>query len=189
MHARSGEHRRCRACYGDATRLDLLRTAGAGTARVLVVAVDDMDQSLRIVDLAHEHFPHLQIVARARDVTHWNELRDRGVLRVDRELFESSLRSGRTVLELLGQSPHEARQHALRFRRHNLQLFEKMYPHHRDRERMIAVVKQGRRQLEEQMARERAENEERRQRGEERLPGWDPAPGHAPREGGSDIGP
>ena len=175
--------------YGDATRLDLLRTAGAGTARVLVVAVDDMDQSLRIVDLAHEHFPHLQIVARARDVTHWNELRDRGVLRVDRELFESSLRSGRTVLELLGQSPHEARQHALRFRRHNLQLFEKMYPHHRDRERMIAVVKQGRRQLEEQMARERAENEERRQRGEERLPGWDPAPGHAPREGGSDIGP
>ena len=175
--------------YGDATRLDLLRTAGAGTARVLVVAVDDMDQSLRIVDLAHEHFPHLQIVARARDVTHWNELRDRGVLRVDRELFESSLRSGRTVLELLGQSPHEARQHALRFRRHNLQLFEKMYPHHRDRERMIAVVKQGRRQLEEQMARERAENEERRQRGEERLPGWDPAPGHAPREGGSDLGP
>jgi hypothetical protein len=54
---------------------------------------------------------------------------------------------------------------------------------------MIAVVKQGRRQLEEQMARERAENEERRRRGEERLPGWDPAPGHAPREGGSDLGP
>jgi glutathione-regulated potassium-efflux system ancillary protein KefC len=48
-----------------------------------------------------------------------------------------------------------------------------MYPHHRDRARMIAVVKQGRQQLEEQMARERAETAERRARGEERLPGWD----------------
>jgi glutathione-regulated potassium-efflux system ancillary protein KefC len=160
--------------YGDATRLDLLRTAGAQRARVLVLAVDDVEQSLRIVELAQQHFPHLELVARARDVTHWNQLRDRGVLRVERELFESSLRSGRTVLELLGQTPHEARHHAMRFRRHNMELFEKMHPHYRDRQRLIAVVKQGRQQLEEQMARERAENEERRRRGDERLPGWDP---------------
>jgi glutathione-regulated potassium-efflux system ancillary protein KefC len=159
--------------YGDATRLDLLRTAGAGKARVLVVAVDDKEQSLRIVDLAREHFPQLEIVARARDVPHWNALRDRGVLRVERELFESSLRSGRTVLELLGATPHAARRHAMRFRRHNLELFEKMYPQHRDRARMIAVIKEGRQQFEEQMARERAENEARRRRGDERTPGWD----------------
>jgi len=159
--------------YGDATRLDLLRTAGAASARVLVVAVDDKEQSLRIVDLVREHFPKLELVARARDVPHWNALRDRGVMRVERELFESSLRSGRTVLELLGQAPHEARRHAVRFRRHNMELFEKMYPHHRDRARMIAVVKEGRQQLEEQMAREREENEARRKRGDERMPGWD----------------
>jgi len=159
--------------YGDATRLDLLRTAGAGEARVLVVAVDDKEQSLRIVDLAREHFPGLELVARARDVPHWNALRDRGVLRVERELFEASLRSGRTVLEVLGHTPFEARRQAMRFRRHNLELFEKMYPHHRDRARMIAVVKEGRHQLEEQMARERAENAARQQRGEERLPGWE----------------
>jgi glutathione-regulated potassium-efflux system ancillary protein KefC len=159
--------------YGDATRLDLLRTAGAESARVLVVAVDDKEQSLRIVDLARENFPHLELVVRARDVTHWNALRDRGVMRVEREVFESSLRSGRTVLEVLGHAPHEARQQAMRFRRHNLALFEKMYPHHRDRARMIAVGKAGRQQLEEQMARERAETEARRQRGEERTPGWE----------------
>ena len=158
--------------YGDATRLDLLRTAGAAQAQVLVIAVDDKEQSLRIVDLAHEHFPHLELVARARDVPHWYALRDRGVTRVQRELFESSLRSGRTVLELLGASPHAARQQAMRFRRHNLELFEKMYPQHRDRARMIAVVKEGRQQFEEQMARERAENASR-QRGDERMPGWD----------------
>jgi glutathione-regulated potassium-efflux system ancillary protein KefC len=159
--------------YGDATRLDLLRTSGAQTAKVLVIAVDDREQSLRIVDLAREHFPHLELVARARDVPHWNELRDRGVMRVEREVFESSLRSGRTVLEVLGLPPHEARTQAMRFRRHNLALFEQMYPHHRDRKRLIAVVKEGRQQLEEQMARERADAQERLRRGEERTPGWD----------------
>jgi glutathione-regulated potassium-efflux system ancillary protein KefC len=159
--------------YGDATRLDLLRTAGAASARVLVIAVDDKEQSLKIVDLAKEHFPHLALVARARDVPHWNALRDRGVMHVERELFESSLRTGRTVLEMLGQQPHEARRQAMRFRRHNLALFEKMHPLYRDRARMIAVVKEGRQQFEEQMARERAEREERRQRGEEREAGWE----------------
>ncbi|MEY4882647.1 MAG: hypothetical protein RIS34_501 [Pseudomonadota bacterium] len=144
-----------RVFYGDATRLDLLRTAGAATARILVVAVDGVDPSLEIVDLVKEHFPNLQIVARARDVTHWNQLRDRGVMRVERELFESSLRSARSVLELLGHSTDEARQTARIFRQHNLELFEKLHPHYQDRAKLIAVVKQGRQQLEEQMAQER----------------------------------
>ena len=151
-----------RVFYGDATRLDLLRTAGAATAKILVVAVDDVEQSLKIVDLAKEHFPQLQIVARARDVTHCNKLRDRGVLLVERELFEASLRSARTVLELLGQPPHEARQSAMRFRQHNISLFEKMYPHRKDRSKLIAVAKQGRLQLEEQMAQEREQLAQRR---------------------------
>jgi glutathione-regulated potassium-efflux system ancillary protein KefC len=112
-------------------------------------------------------------VARARDVPHWNDLRDRGVVRVDREVFESSLRTGRRVLELLGQTPYEARRHAVRFRRHNFELFERMYPLHRDRAKMIAVAKEGRQQLEAQMASERADTEARRDRGDERLPGWD----------------
>jgi glutathione-regulated potassium-efflux system ancillary protein KefC len=161
--------------YGDATRLDMLRTAGAAAAKVLVIAVDDTRQSLAIVDLAREHFPQLELVARARDVTHWNELRDRGVMRVEREVFESSLRSARTVLEVLGFAPYEARVQAMRFRRHNLELFERMYPHHKDRAKVIAVIKQGRRQLEEQMAQERAEHDKRRrdEQAQIRSPGPD----------------
>ena len=144
-----------RVFYGDATRLDLLRTAGAAHAKILVVAVDDKEQSLATVDLLRAHFPHLQIVARARDVTHWHELRERQVTLVQRELFESSLRSAHSVLELLGQSAEAAGQVIQRFRQHNLELFEKMHPHHRDRAKLIAVVRQGRQQLEEQMAAER----------------------------------
>jgi glutathione-regulated potassium-efflux system ancillary protein KefC len=146
-----------RVFYGDATRLDLLRTAGAATARILVVAVDNVEQSLKIVDLAKAHFPQLQIVARARDVTHWNKLRERGVMRVERELFESSLLSARSVLEILGRDSADALASALRFRQHNLALFEKLHPHYRDQAKLIAVVKEGRAQLEEQMALERSE--------------------------------
>ena len=144
-----------RVFYGDATRLDLLRTAGAASAKILVLAVNNVEQSLKIVDVVQENFPQLQIVARARDVPHWNALRDRGVMRVERELFESSLRSARCVLELLGQSPAAASHAAERFRQHNLELFERMYPHRKDREKFIAMARQGRMQLEAQMAQER----------------------------------
>ncbi len=154
-----------RVFYGDATRLDLLRTAGAAKAKILVVAVDDVEQSLEIVDIAREHFPHLQIVARAHDVTHWNKLRDRQVMWVEREMFESSLRSARSVLELLGQEPFEARQAAMRFRQHNLELFEKLHPHYRDQAKLISVIKEGRNQLEEQMAQEREDKAQRRPQG------------------------
>ena len=153
-----------RVFYGDATRLDLLRIAGAEHARVLVVAVDDPEQSLKIVTLARKHFPQLQLVARARDLTHWNALRDLGVTLVQRELFESSLESARTVLELMGQSPTLAQEMTRRFREHNIALADRMYPHHKDRAKMMAVAREGRAQLAEQMAKERQEHTEREAR-------------------------
>jgi glutathione-regulated potassium-efflux system ancillary protein KefC len=152
-----------RVFYGDATRLDLLRTAGAAQAKILVLSVDDIEQSLKIVDVVKENFPQLQIVARARDVTHWNALRDRGVMRVERELFDSSLRSARSVLELLGQPQDAAQQAAERFRQHNLALFEQMYPHRNNREKFIAVARQGRMQLEAQMKKEREQLAQQRE--------------------------
>jgi glutathione-regulated potassium-efflux system ancillary protein KefC len=75
------------------------------------------------------------------------------------------------VLEVLGVAPGEARRQAMRFRRHNLQLFEQMYPHYQNRSKLIAVVKEGRRQFEEQMATERAELAQRRREGGE-GPSW-----------------
>ena len=153
-----------RVFYGDATRLDLLRIAGAEHARVLVVAVDDPEQSLKIVTLARKHFPQLQLVARARDLTHWNALRDLGVTLVQRELFESSLESARTVLELMGQSPTRAQEMTRRFREHNIAQADRMYPHQKDRAKMVAVAREGRAQLAEQMAKERQEHTEREAR-------------------------
>jgi glutathione-regulated potassium-efflux system ancillary protein KefC len=150
-----------RVFYGDATRLDLLRTAGAGTAKVVVVAVDDMEQSLKIADLIRENFPNARIVARARNVAHVYQLLDRKVEHIEREVFESSLRSARSVLEGLGWPAHEARETAMRFRLRNIQLMHEVYPHYKDRAKLIAAQKEGRQQFQEQIARER---EERRQR-------------------------
>ena len=145
-----------RAFYGDATRLDLLRNAGAATAKVLIVAVDNVEQSLEIVNICKEHFPQLELVVRARNVQHYYELRAKGVTLIQRETFESSLLSAQDVLRVLGHSPADARASTQRFRDHNVAQIELMWPHHKDEERLISLAKAGRQQLEELMAQERA---------------------------------
>ncbi len=150
------------AFYGDATRLDLLRTAGAAKAKVLVVALDDVEQSEKLALLAREHFPNLTLVARARNVTHYNALRRLGVKHIQRETFESALLSSREVLEQLGHAPHEARQLAQAFRVHNLQQLDAMLPHLGDEQQIIAIAKQGRQQLETLWAEQRAQTQARR---------------------------
>ncbi len=147
--------------YGDATRLDLLRKAGGGEARVLVVAIDDIEQSLALVDMAREHFPALQIVARARNVQHYYQLRDRGVTLIERETFDSALMSARGVLEALGFERHQARNLALRFRRHNLEQLNEAAPHFKDESKLIAMSKIGRAQMEQFMADERQRKDSR----------------------------
>jgi glutathione-regulated potassium-efflux system ancillary protein KefC len=159
--------------YGDATRLDLLRMAGAAEARVIVVAIDDVEQSLALVDTVRQHFPRATLVARARNVSHYYGLRERGVALIERETFDSALMSARSVLELLGVERHAARTQAMRFRRHSIELIEQMAPHHADEQRLIAISKQGRAQLEAMWARER---EEAAQAAARRAAGWQAAP-------------
>ena len=154
-----------RVHYGDATRLDLLRMAGAATARVLVVAIDDVDQSLKLVDLAREHFPHLSIVARARNVAHYYRLRERGVSMIERETLDSALMSARSVLQVLGWQPHHARQQAMRFRAHSVEQIERMWPHAGNQAQLISIAKEGRQQLEELFGEERAEVQTRSREG------------------------
>jgi glutathione-regulated potassium-efflux system ancillary protein KefC len=145
-----------RVFYGDATRLDLLHAAGAAQARLLIVAVDTAEASLKLVDLARQHFANLTIVARARNVSHWVELRNRGVEIIERETFESALRIGRRALERLGVTPFEARERADRFRRQNLELLNEMLPLFGDETRRLSAAKAGREQLDKQFAEDRA---------------------------------
>jgi glutathione-regulated potassium-efflux system ancillary protein KefC len=154
--------------YGDATRLDLLEAAGAGRARLLVNAIDDPDASLALVDRVRSSFPALPIVARARNVSHYYELRLRGVAVIERETFESALRAGRAALEALGMERFRAREMADAFRRHNRATLEAALPHYQDETRMLNAVKAGREELERLFARDR----ERFERGDGGQEDW-----------------
>ncbi|MEM6887120.1 MAG: monovalent cation:proton antiporter-2 (CPA2) family protein [Pseudomonadota bacterium] len=93
---------------GDPTRPDILRAAGLKEARVLVVALDDPESAIKLTAYARKHRPDLHIIARARDRTHVYGLYKAGADDIVRELFDSSLRAGRYVLENLGLSEFEA---------------------------------------------------------------------------------
>jgi len=154
-----------RVFYGDAKRLDLMRTAGAARAKVLVLAIDDVAQSVEVAKMVREHFPNLTIVARARNVQHYFDLHDLGVTMIERETLDSALMSARSVLETLGWEPHQARTLAMRFRRHNVDQLLQMAPHRKDTARLVAAAKQGRQQLEDLFAQEREEAAKRDARG------------------------
>ena len=94
--------------FGDPTRPELLQAAGLAEADVLVVAIDDRDACLKIVRFARQARPDLHIVARARDRIHVYELYQAGANDIVREMFDSSVRAGRYVLENIGFSEHEA---------------------------------------------------------------------------------
>ncbi len=104
--------------YGDATRLDLLQTAGAGRAKLFIIAIDHEEQALRIVDLVHENFPQLRILARATSRQHAYELLRRGVHDVYRETFGSAIDLSVDALRALGLPEPRARRAAQIFREH-----------------------------------------------------------------------
>ena len=81
--------------YGDASRLDILRAAGAGRAELLVLAIDDVEASVRTAELARKHFPRLRVLARARNRQHAFRLIDLGVEQVQRETLRVEPGNGR----------------------------------------------------------------------------------------------
>ncbi len=141
--------------YGDATRLDLLEAAGARKARLLVNAIDDVEQSLALVDRVRANFPSLEIISRARNVSHYFELKLRGVNIVERETFEAALRVGRSTLERLGVDRFRAKELADAFRRHNIASVDATLEFYTDEGRRMSYAKQGREELEKQFARDR----------------------------------
>jgi glutathione-regulated potassium-efflux system ancillary protein KefC len=142
--------------YGDASRMDVLEAAGAAEAKVLVIAVDDVQAINAIVSSAKQHFPHLTLMARAKDVAHMYQLRQLGVEHIERELFEASLRQGRDVLSVLGMGHYEAKELADRFRAANYQLLDKMQlvREQQDEKNYIQLLKQSREELQRQLERE-----------------------------------
>ncbi len=134
--------------YGDATRIDLLEAAGARKAKILVVAVDDVDNGLKIVDVAQQAFPHLKIFSRARNLQHTYALMDRKIEAIERETFESSLRLGTSVLQALGWPAYQSVVSANIFRAHNIMAIGELHQFRGDIQISISKAKQAREDLE-----------------------------------------
>ncbi|MCB2109132.1 MAG: NAD-binding protein, partial [Rhodobacteraceae bacterium] len=143
--------------YGDASRLEMLRAAGAGDAKIIVIAIDDMDASVRTAETVGRHFPHLKIFARARNRQHAYRLMDAGVTQVQRETFLSSLQTAQDVLMALGMSFAEAQRTTEKFRAHDEKRLAEHYTHHNDDQKMRDLAKAASRELEEMFERDAAD--------------------------------
>ena len=101
--------------YGDASRLDLLHSAGAHKAKIFVLAIDDEEKALKILETVRQHFPHLKVLARASSRIHAYEMIRRGAHHIYRETLGSSLDLATEALRLLGMPAHEAHHAARKF--------------------------------------------------------------------------
>lgn len=133
--------------YGDASRLDLLEVAGAKHAKVLVLAIDDVESSLKTARAAREHFPHLKIYARARNRQHVYELMTVGAHVINRETFASSLELSEALLVELGMSEEKANNTILKFRGHDERVLIEQQKLYGDEVKLVNYSKQAAAQL------------------------------------------
>jgi voltage-gated potassium channel Kch len=134
--------------YGDASRLELLRAAGAAEAQVLVVAMDDPEAAVRTAQMARRHFPGLKVVARVRNRQQAFRLFDLGVTEVHRETLGSSLEMAEDVLVHLGVAVGEARHSVKLFRDHDAALLREQHAMKDDEEKLVATARAAAAQLE-----------------------------------------
>jgi len=127
--------------YGDASRLDILRAAGAEHARIFVLAIDDVSASIRTAEAVRQHFPHLKVIARARNRRHAHGLMDLGIEQVFRETFLSSLSMSKRVLTNLGFEEQEVERVGARFRARDTKLLKEQHAIHDSEEKLIQSSK------------------------------------------------
>jgi glutathione-regulated potassium-efflux system protein KefB len=135
--------------YGDASRLDLLRAARADKAKVFVLAIDDMEASVRTAQTVLQHFPHLTIFARARNRQHTYQLLNLGIKHVMRETYAGSLEMTGDILQELGLTWSESKTALERFREHDEALILSSYVHHQDVKKLTELAKAARQDLQE----------------------------------------
>lgn len=133
--------------YGDARREELLHTAGASKARLLIVAVDDRETIKTIVTNVKRHFPNLKIYSRAYDVTHYYELQRLGVDHIERELFHSSLKMGEQALQALGMRAYQARRKTLQFAEHDMFTTKRLSQYEMGSKKYISTSMQAREEV------------------------------------------
>ena len=128
--------------YGDATRLDLLESAGAHDAKILISAIDSPETNLELVEMVQKHFPHLKIMVRARNRVDAYEFIERGVEHVYRESLDTSVAMGVDVLSALGRRRYTAHRAAQNFIRYDEASMRKLAKERHDTKQYISRVRE-----------------------------------------------
>lgn len=139
--------------YGDSNDLELLRAAGAERAQSIIVTCDDPSDTMATVALCQQHFPHLNILARARGRVEAHELLQAGITDITRETFLSAVQLAGKALVSLGIHPYQAERAQQYFTQLDEQMLKDLMPHH-DETGHISRVKEARRELEDVFRRE-----------------------------------
>jgi len=129
--------------FGDPTRLELLRAAGAAEAKILVIAVDETEETLRLAEIAKRHFPHLKVMSRARNRRHVHLLMDRGLTDIVRETFHSSLKLSEMVLAELGVAESTIRRALDMFAEHDERALRQAHAFYQDERKMLQSAQEA----------------------------------------------
>jgi glutathione-regulated potassium-efflux system protein KefB len=140
-----------KAYYGDATRMDLLESAGIARAKLLFVAIDDAEAAMRVVKRVRQRYPGVQLLVRAHSRTDAYEYAELGVPAV-RETFASALDAATRLLVTLGYQTADARRIVERFREYDERHLAEAAPHRKNIEKLIELSEQGRRDIAQLMA-------------------------------------
>lgn len=150
--------------YGDATRLDLLDSAGAAQAELLIIALGDTQSAKHLIKLAKKHYPKLKIVVNAKDreakfeLMDVLELSDMGVNNIYRETFDTALSIGQSAMVQLGIDPYEAHRLKHIFHKKELDIQPELYKRRSEEESYVSLYKKHHQHLEELMKLDNNEN-------------------------------
>ena len=156
-----------RVFYGDASRPDLLHAAGAEEATLLIVAVDNPDKTLQVVETAKKHFPHVKLIVRSSGWFDSYELLDAGVDHIYREYLDSSLRMAADALCHLGHRQYQTYRAIKTFRKHDDRYLRELAEMKHDQKELIRGARQRIQDLEQLLSSE-IENV-----GKDKDLGWD----------------
>jgi voltage-gated potassium channel Kch len=141
--------------YGDASRRDLLAAAGAADAKIIIIAMDTVEQTLDVVKMVRKNFPHLQMLVKAENIPDTYELMDLGVLHIYRETLDTSLRMGADALQMLGVRAYHAHRNINTFRKQDEKALKGLSAIRNDKKLYVNTVKERIDELEKLMSNER----------------------------------
>lgn len=144
--------------YGDASRLDIMEAAGVAKAKYFILAIDDVEESIKAAKSIKEHFPHIKIFARSRNRGHSFDMMDMGVHKIKRETFDSSLNFTRDLLIEMGQNKNKVDEFIKTFSEHDLAMIKEQHKVRNDEKQFMSVYHQAQAQLAEVLSKDEEQN-------------------------------